>query len=727
MNLEALDLEASKKKVKALTEPRNAVLVGANDRPGSWAWRVLRNLKQYEFPRPLYLVNPRRTEIAGDRCYPDFKSLPEPPDHLVVLVPATGVPEVLRSGAAAGARSATVFSSGFGEAYNSDAAPLGRELKAVIAETGLAVSGPNCMGNICAKTRLVTLSEDRPLLLREGPIALVGQSGGMMIFLNAALEERGMNAEYLITSGNEAGLGIPDYIAFFSDQPELKVIIVYIEAIADIEKFKAACHMARAAGKAIVAVKLGQSESGRNAAMAHTASLAGSIEAFDAVSADLGIVRADTLDDAVEISELLVHTGAPGGRRLGAITLSGAFRGLLYDAAERNGLQFPKLADATLEKLNAILGVGSLVSNPIDGGFGVLSSDDNYKASIAALQADPNIDMILIQENLPREPGSDRAERYIHTVEAIVGGGAPKPIAIITPVSHSQSDYSRALRAQVPHVSFLLEVNKSLRAIASVARRDELECLARSSTKAASTPAEIAAAARVRMLAKNGAPALDEVESKALIRAYGIPTPAEIAVQSADDAVKAARQIGYPVVLKAVAAKLLHKSDAGAVALHLGDDDAVRAAYGRIADNVRRAGIATLDAMLVCQQIGGGLELVLGLNRDPEMGLVVMAGSGGVLLELTKDVAFAAPPLNHDKARAMIERTHAARLMRGYRSSPALDVEAMVDALVALGRIAEDLADVVQSIDINPFVVLPRGGFALDALFVPRAHDIKQS
>jgi len=714
-----VDLEASKKKVKALTEPRNAVLVGANDRPGSWAWRVLRNLKQYEFPQPLYLVNPRHTEIGGDRCYPDFKSLPEPPDHLIVLVPAPGVPEVLRSGAAAGARSATVFSSGFGEAYNSDAAPLGRELKAVIAETGLAVSGPNCMGNICAKTRLVTLSEDRPLLLRQGPIALVGQSGGMMIFLNAALEERGMNAEYLITSGNEAGLGIPDYIAFFSDQPELKVIIVYIEAIADIEKFKAACRMARAAGKAIVAVKLGQSESGRNAAMAHTASLAGSIEAFDAVAADLGIVRADTLDDAVEISELLVHTGAPGGRRLGAITLSGAFRGLLYDAAERNGLQFPKLADATLEKLNAILGVGSLVSNPIDGGFGVLSSDDNYKASIAALQADPNIDMILIQENLPRESGSDRAERYIHTVEAIVAGGAPKPIAIITPVSHSQSDYSRALRAKVPHVSFLLEVNKSLRAIASVARRDELERLAGSSDKIASTPAEAAAAARVRTLTKSGAAALDEVESKQLIRAYGIPTPAEIAVQSPDDAVKAARQIGYPVVLKAVAAKLLHKSDAGAVALHLADDEAVRAAYGRIVGNVRRAGIETLDAMLVCQQISGGLELVLGLNRDPEMGLVVMAGSGGVLLELTKDVAFAAPPITRDKARAMIERTHAARLIRGYRSSPMLDTDVVLDALLALGRIAEDLADVVQSIDINPFVVLPRGGFALDALVVP--------
>src|ERR1700675_2847996 len=231
-----LDLAASKKKVAALTAPRNAVLVGASDRPGGWSARVWRNLTRYEFPGPIYLVNPRRTEIWDRPCYPDFKSLPEPPDHLVVLVPAAGVAEALRSGAAAGARSATVFSAGFGEAFDSEAAALGRELAAVIAETGLGVSGPNCMGNVCAKSRLVTLTEDRPLAVRAGPVALVGQSGGMMIFINAALEERGIWAEYLITSGNEAGLSVPDYIAFFADQPELKVIVIYVEAISNLEK-----------------------------------------------------------------------------------------------------------------------------------------------------------------------------------------------------------------------------------------------------------------------------------------------------------------------------------------------------------------------------------------------------------------------------------------------------------------------------------------------------------
>jgi acetate---CoA ligase (ADP-forming) len=644
----------------------------------------------------------------------------------VVVVPAPAVPDLLRSGAAAGARSATVFSSGFGEAFDNEAAALGRELRTVIAETGLAVSGPNCMGNICTKSRLVTMTEDRPLVMREGPVALVGQSGGMMLYINVALEDRGIYSEYLITSGNEAGLSIPDYVAFFADQPELKAIVLYIEAISDLEKFRAACRMARAAGKSIVAVKLGQSESSRSAAMAHTGSLAGSMEAFDAVAADLGVVRAESLDDAVEITEFLVHTRVPKGRRLGAVTHSGAFRGVLLEAAERNGLSFEPLAEGTTAKLKAILGVGSLVSNPIDGGFAVLTSHDNFRATIEALDNDPNVDMILFQEKIPGEPGaSDRAEVHFAMVESMLTTGPRKPIAAITLASHGLTDYGRALRAKSPHLSFLQEANKALRAIAAAVRRDELERLAASAAperRAAST-AETAAAATVSALAASGAAALNEVQSKELLRAYRIVTPTEMLAHSIDETVNAARQIGYPVVLKAVSAKLLHKSDAGAVMLHLGNDEDVRVAYRRIADNVRAAGVE-LDAMLVCQEIHGGVELVLGLNRDPEMGLVVMAGVGGVLLELTKDVAFAAPPITRQKADAMIERTHAAKLMRGYRGTAVLDRDAMVDALVALGRIAEDLADTVQSIDINPFVVLPRGGLALDALVVPRGANI---
>jgi acyl-CoA synthetase (NDP forming) len=711
-----LNLEASKKKVAALTAPRNAVLVGASDRPGSWAARVWRNLNQYQFPGPIYLINPRRDTIWDRPCYPDFKSLPEPPDHMVVLVPAAGVIETLKSGAAAGARSATVFSAGFGEAFDKEAAAHGRELAAVIEETGLGVSGPNCMGNVCAKSRLVTLTEDRPLKLREGPVALVGQSGGMMIFANSGLEERGIAAEYLITSGNECGLSAGDYIAFFADQPELKVIVIYVEAISDLEKFRAACLLARAASKHIVALKLGQSEGGRQAAMAHTGSLAGSVEAFDAVAGEVGVIRADTLDDVVEVTEFLAHTGTAGSGQLGAITLSGAFRGLLLDAAERNHLPFHSLMRETTDKLNSILTVGSLVSNPIDGGFGVLTSADNYMASIAAMQADPNVDIVLLQEGLPREPGSARAESYIALVENYAATKARKPLAFVTPTSISQTDYSRALRAKAPHVSFLQEANKALRAIANVVRRDRMEALRRAAgDDTARTDAQRAAAERLRASAGAQATALNEVESKEILRAYGIPTPEEALVTSREDALKAAGRIGYPVVLKAVADTLTHKSDVGAVALNLARPDALGHAYDRMAGAL---GEHKLAGMLIARQVRGGLELALGLHRDPEMGLVVMAGAGGVLLELTRDVAFCAPPISRDKARDMLKRTRVARLIEGYRGSEPRDVGAIIDALVGLGRLAVDCPDVIESVDINPFAALMKGGVALDALIV---------
>ncbi len=716
-DLSALNLEASKHKVAALTAPRNAVLVGASDRPGSWAARVWHNLNRYQFPGPIYLINPRRTEIWGQPCYPDFKALPEAPDHMVVLVPAAGVIDTLKRGAAAGARSATVFSAGFGEGFDAQAAALGRELAAVIADTGLAVSGPNCMGNVCARSRLVTLTEDRPLAVRPGPVALVGQSGGMMIFTNQALQERGIWPEYLITSGNEAGLAIADYIAFFAAQPELEVVIIYVEAISNPAKFKAACRMARAAGKSIVAVKLGRSQAGRNAAMAHTGSLAGSVEAFDAVAGEVGVILADTLDDAVEITELLVHTGAPPGRRLGAVTLSGAYRGLLLDAAERNGLDFCALAPATTERLNAVLTVGSLVGNPIDGGFGVLSSADNFMASIDALQGDPNVDMVLVQEALPRAPGSDRAEHYIRLADDYAATKAKKPIAFVTPISHGQTDYSRTLRSKAPHVSFLQEAYKALRAIASVARRDERERLARAASADAlpPVPERRALIERLRGCATAEPVALDEARSKDVLRAYGIATPAEALVTSRADAIAAADRIGYPVVLKAVSPQLVHKSDIGAVALDLATSAQLAAAYDRMTQELRAHGVI---GMLVCRQMRGGLELVLGLHRDPEMGVVVMAGFGGVLLELVKDVTFCAPPVSADKARDMLARLRGAKLLQGYRGSPAYDVDAVVDALVALGGLAADLDGIVQSVDINPFLALPRGGMALDGLIV---------
>ena len=723
-----MDFEHSREKVRALTHPQNVVLAGASDRPGSWAARVWRNLNRYEFPGNIHLFNPGRDEVFGRACHRDFASMPERPDHLIVLVPAQHVPGVLRAGAAAGARSATVFSSGFGEAYDKAGEKLGKELRKAIAETGLAVSGPNCMGNICGPSSFVTLTEDRPLNPAAGPVALVGQSGGVMIFCNQALGERGIKAGYLITSGNEAGLSAADYIAYFAAEPEIKVIIVYVEALKDVPRFAAACRDARARGKHVVAIKLGASEAGRGAALAHTGSLAGALEAFDALAADIGVIRAETLDDAVEITELLAHTGPAPGTRLGAITLSGAYRGLLLDAAENHGLQFPKLEQQTLDTLNGILGVGSLVSNPIDGGFGVLTSADNFINSIIALESDPNIDMLLLQENLPREPGSDRAEKYIAMVEEYVTTRASKPISFITPITHSQTDYSRNLRNGARHVSFLQEANRALRAVAATARAGELAALAADAApKPTADQKKMASGLKAYVKGEKQPVALSEYASKQFLAEWGLPFAPEALCKTPKAAAVAAKRLGYPVVLKAVSSTLTHKSDAGAVALNLKTEKALATAWRRIRDNVKAYCAAhdethKIEGMIVAKQVGGGLELVLGLHRDPEAGLVLMVGMGGVWLELIKDVAFGAPPLTRDKARHMLASTRAGVLLKGYRGGPEYDVEAVVSAMVALGDFAAHAGSHIESVDLNPFTVLPlgQGACALDALVIVR-------
>jgi acetyltransferase len=562
------------------------------------------------------------------------------------------------------------------------------------------------------------MSDTRGSRVAPGPVAMVGQSGGVMLFTHGVLAERGIGAGYLITSGNEVGLTVADYIAFFAAEPEVRVILAYVEGVTDLARFKAACALARDAGKPVIVHKLGLSAAGREAALAHTGSLAGESAAFDAVAEALGVVRVDTLDDAVELVELALHAAAPKGRRLGAITLSGAYRGLLLDAAAKNDLVFPPLAPETDARLRALLSVGSLVSNPLDGGYGVLASQETYLACVEALDRDPNIDMLLLQEELPRAPGNARTESYLRGVEAYAAR-ARKPIAFVSVLSHGQSEHSRALRAELPHVAFLQESMKALRAIDHAVSRGER--IARPRPEPAGGNVAPEALARVRALAGPNQAALDEAQSKALLALYGIAAPPERFAKSAGEAAKAAAEIGYPVVLKIVARGLTHKSDVGGVIAGIASEAALAASYERMLGDVRAQGVASVEGVLVCRHVSGGIELALGLHRDPEMGLVLMAGGGGVLLELMQDVAFAAPPLDRAGALALLERTRAARLLEGFRGVRG-DADAAADALVALSRIATDLGDCVLSIDVNPFVALPQGGLALDALVVLQAN-----
>jgi len=709
-------LDRSAAKVEALLNPRNIVILGATDRPGNWPQRVWRNLQRYGFAGSVYPVNPNRDSVWDTRCYKSFAELPEKPDHIVVLIPAAFVPDALRKAAAAGARSATIMTSGFSEASDAASQELAGRLARVIEETGLAVSGPNCLGNINAAATLMTMPDDRPQVVADGPVAIVGQSGGLAMAIKRTLEERGVNSSVVVTSGNEAGLTTADYISYFAGRPETRVIVSYLESVKHPESFLAACRAARAAGKPVVVVKLGASEDGRAAALAHTGALAGSMEAFDAVAGAAGAVRVRTLDDVVEAVEFFTHASLPKGKGLGGITFSGGLRGLLLDAAAAHGLRFVTLAPKTLQRLEKLLTVGTIIGNPLDSGFAALTSADAYIGCVEALLSDPGVDVLLLQEELPRGPGTERKEtnlRAVNEIAARIG----KPISFVTMISHGLTDYSRTLRAELPHIAFLQEVDKTVRAVRSVTDYAER---ARMKPRNATRSVPASAKAKLDSVLKRrpaGAPrSLSEIESKALLKAYGLACPREGLATSARQAVEIAARIGFPVVAKAVSAALPHKSDAGGVLLGLDSAKAVRDAFAGITSRVGKR--AKLDGILVAEMVSGGLELVLGANRDPEVGPVILFGTGGVDLELLRDVALAPPPLDEAAAEALIARTRAGTLLAGYRGRPALDKKALVKALMGLSQLVIDAGDRIDSIDINPFLLRKKGGVALDGLVV---------
>jgi acyl-CoA synthetase (NDP forming) len=709
-------------KVDALLNPRNVVILGATDRPGNWAQRVWRNIARYGFERPVYPFNPGRDSVWDTRCYRSFAELPERPDHLVLLIPANAVPQAVADGAAAGARSATVMTSGFGEAGDAASDALEQRLRGVIAETGIAVSGPNCLGNMNAFARFVTMPDDRPQRVAPGPVAIIGQSGGLAMAVKRTLEERGVDTGAVITSGNESGLTTADYIAYFASRSEIKVIVSYLESVRDADRFLQACRTARAAGKPVVVVKLGASDHGREAALAHTGRLAGSMAAFDAVAGPAGVIRVRNLDAVVEAVEYAVHAPMPRGASLGAITFSGGLRGMLLDAASAHRLSFVPLARATEKKLASLLTVGTHIGNPLDAGFAALTSQDAYLRCVEILLDDPGIDLLLLQEELPRGPGTERKEANLAAVNDIAAR-ASKPIAFVTMISHGLTDYARTLRAKLPHVALLQEIDKSLATARVVIDYAELVKAVPPSARFASTSPvngggkKLAQLDRILKLA-SGQRTLSEVNSKALLKLYGIASPKEGLAKNEREAVALAKKIGFPVVAKIVSADLAHKSDIGGVVLGLKTGAEVRAAYKRLMGPVAKRARVKPEGVLIAQHVSDGLELVLGMTRDPEMGPVILFGAGGVDLELDRDVALAGLPLDKRTANALVARTRVTRLIAGYRGKPAYDKEALVKALLGLSQLVTDAGPRIASIDINPFLLKRRGGVALDALVV---------
>ena len=454
------------KNIHAMLHPRNIVLVGATDKPGNYAERIWVNLIKYQYEGGLYPVNSKRETIWGVPCYKDFVSLPDKPDHVLVLVPARFAVQVIRDAAAAGARSATIVTSGFSELQDEGSQKLAAELQQAIRETGMAVTGPNCLGNLSAGEKLFTNIDDRIVTMEAGPVAIAGQSGAIVMAIRQALEDRGVGVGYMVTTGNEAGLETPDLMAYFAADPSIRVIVVYLEGVRNTKVFRAACKAARAAGKPVIALKLGSSEGGRAAAMAHTGALAGSIETFDAISTREGVIRVRGMDELIETTECFVHADPPKAARLAAVTLSGGKRGLLLDAFYSAGLNFAPLSKDASDKLAKMLGPGSIVGNPLDAGFAAVVDPSVYMQSIKVMIDDPDTDIVIIDSELPKAPHEVR-ERNLRIVNEMAGA-ASKPVVYISAMSIGFTEFTKGLRKSLPHIAVMQGLDRAVGAIKSL-------------------------------------------------------------------------------------------------------------------------------------------------------------------------------------------------------------------------------------------------------------------
>jgi acetyltransferase len=699
--------DATREAIEHIFRPASIAVVGATERPGYGA-RVVQNLQRTAYPGRIYPVNPGRSKVFDLPCYPSPLDLPEPPDLALVIVPAERVPEALRQCAERGAGAAVVISAGFAELGRSDTEQRQSGLREVAEQTGLRIVGPNCLGaaNVAAgiwATATTRFSVD--VAPSDPGAALISQSGATAFGpLLAQARDRGAAFRYIVTTGNEADLQATDFLAYFLERPDVGVVTLLLEGIRDFPRLRRAAERALALDKSLVILKVGRSEVGQRAARSHTAALTGSDRVQDALFRQLGMARVRDYDELIEQTQLLLHAPLPAGRRVGVVSHSGGIGAHLSDLLGVEGLEVPPFAEATRRCIAEVLGERGSAGNPAD--LTTFTFGPTLEPILEALIADPGLDALLLATQ-----GTDELAGRI----VAASRSTSKPIAHVWTGSQTATEGLPTLRAAGIPV-FALPTGGA-RGLAALVRRAEARARQ-------ATPAPQALAGTHGRLDPTLSGALSEPQSKRLLAGWGIQAPPERLCSSVEDALAAARELGYPVVVKASSPALPHKSDLGLVRLDLRADGEVEQAYHDLVVRAEQAAPGRLEGVLVQPLLRDGIEVIAGLSDDPQFGRLLMLGLGGTLVEVLQAVTWRVCPLGSVEADAMIDDLPVlATLVGGVRGRPAADRQALVDCLVRLVRFGEQLGDRLESVDLNPLLVRPRGQgvVALDALVVLRS------
>ena len=694
--------------IDRMLNPASIAVVGATQRlqyGGRFLQAVLRNPDVRVYP-----VNPRYEELMGVRCYPSLRELPESPDLVGVIVQYDRVMEVLEQSAEVKAGSAIVISAGFAERGTDEGGALQQRIGEFARESGVRVCGPNCLGVANVRDGIWACASSQSMAGASGPIALVSQSGASAFgpFLSQAVD-KGIGYSYIVSTGNEADLDSCDFIRYLLDDDGTRAVACFIEGFKDGRKLMEVARLALQRGKPLVMIKVGKSELGSRAARSHTAALTGSDAVHDAAFRQLGVTRVDGYEELLEVSQLLALSPAPEVEGISVVSHSGGISSMTADKCGELGLRLPELRAETREALNGILKGFGWAANPAD--VTGLANSESFPSIMEHMFNEPEVGTMVVcsgmgdsqaQQVIELRQRSYKAMAFLWTGSRSSTAGLPLLKEANIPLFHEPASLARGLSA-------LLEYHRR-----RVAYTTEV------STPAGPTPAPIKKE-RQALLSSFSGPNLSEHDAKELLAAWGIVTTRERRATTSDDAVSEAYALGYPVALKVESSNILHKSDGGLVHLNLRDETELRAAYDEIMSTTGRLHPnAEIKGVLVQEMVTGGVEVIVGVSRDLHFGPVILFGMGGTLVELYRDVAMRVCPISRVDALEMIQEVKGARLLEGHRGSPEADMDALVDAMLRVSKLAVELGDTLEELDINPLAVLPKGqgAKALDALAV---------
>ena len=720
-------------RLRAFFAPRSIALVGASDNSG-WARFIVASCATAGFAGPLTAVHPRATGAFGLPVVPSLRDLPQSADLAFILTPVQAVEGVLDDMGAAGIPNAVVLASGYREVGEA-----GRTLEDALLDravaNGVTMLGPNCLGFVNAHSRSAPYALALPPPLIAGPVGVALQSGALASVVLAFAKAHAIGLSLLTSMGNEAMMTTADVLDYLVEDEATRVICLFLEEIGDPAGFARVAEKADRAGKPIVALKVGSSPAGQQAALAHTGSVAGDDAVVDAVLRQLNVIRVTSLEELLTTGAALGYSRWPRGRRMGVLTLSGGACDIIADAASARGVAIPDFSAGTEAAIAALLPPFASPHNPLDvTGFGVLANLSGKKGPLTAVDhaldiavQDPNLDFVLFSGvTLPeaRPPDEDTARTLETRVDwlAMRMGSAPIPIIPVGSTCVNLSDYARELLRK-RGITFLGGLDLAMTALGHALRWLENRGQVR-----APVPRRITAPGRAADAAAGpwSEGPWSEVRARQLLAEAGVPVVPGGLAGSADEAVEIAFRVGLPVALKICSAQITHKSDIGGVVLGLGSEAEVRAGY----EKVRAAGSrfqavpeASVDGVLVTPMRTGGTELLAGVTVDPAFGPVLAVGLGGIWVEVLNDTSLRLLPVDAAEVRRMLGELRGLPLLQGARGTAPASLDAVAGAIAALGEAALALDGSLRALEVNPLWVNGDQVEALDVLVITEARE----